>query len=117
MTLAARALLLELAEAFGHRAEVARLLEDKPDPEVPELGPLLRKTRWRSGRTMDEIKIGCAISRSQLSFYENGNHKNPDLLTLYKLATGYGVPLGAVVLASNHKLRLLRTVDNSQAAK
>jgi len=102
-----RRLFLEIAAAYGVRDDVAALIKGKTDPACPDdLGEFLRETREEKGLTLQDVRDRCHMSRSQLSFYENGIKKNPPLRTTAKLARGYGVPLWQILTGSFAELRL-----------
>ena len=100
-----REFLLALAIFHGVHNEVAEAVKGKPSPRFQSLGQLLRSTRLRQGRTIQDVHAACGVSRSQLSFYENGNAKNPSVRVLTQLAVGYRLPLARVLLAAVNEVR------------
>src|SRR5688572_25706336 len=57
------------------------------------LGPALRRLREKvAGLTQTEVAARSGIAQSRLSHYENGK-KHPDLFTLDRLLSCYGVDL------------------------
>lgn len=105
----ARDMLLGLARAYGVGDDVADLIEFAPDPDVPTLADLLRTAREEKGLTLENVNKRCGLSRSQLSYYETGIHKNPGIRTCKQLAKGYGLPLAAVLLSLYREIRLPTT--------
>src|SRR5688572_15594524 len=70
------------------------------------LGPTLRRLREKvAGLTQAEVAARSGIAQSRLSRYENGK-KLPDLITLDRLLTSYGVDLDGFV----------RTIKEAQGA-
>lgn len=94
-----RQLFLQMAVHFGIGREVAALLQDRPAPEQPGLGPTLRNGRYAWGGTIHGCFVRSGVSRSQLSFYENGGQKNPGVRTIQALSYGYKVPFAAIIMA------------------
>jgi len=72
----------------------------RPENYGDGLAPLLTKTRRRSGITIFQVFERSGISRSQLSFYENGQQKNPGLRTIQALSHGYRIPFALVLIAT-----------------
>lgn len=101
------AMLLALAEAHGIREEVAELVTAKAQRvayEDDELGPLLSRHRKAYGYTMHDVHERSRISRSQISFYEGANAKNPGLRTVQALAYGYRLPFIRVMMAALNEI-------------
>lgn len=94
-----RGVFLELAQMYGLGQEVASLLEDRPDPPAVGLGPLLQDHRARQFGTIKSVHHRAGVSRSQLSFYENGQQKNPGIRTMQALSYGYRIPFPMVLAA------------------
>lgn len=107
--LSPRALFLSLAEYHGLRPEVASLLREigdlRPDRFGKGLAPLLTDARKRHGLTILQVFERSGISRSQLSFYENGHQKNPGLRTIQALSYGYRIPFALVLIATLNDIR------------
>lgn len=99
----ATALFLSMAEQHGIEPEVRALLDEigdlRPAPRRVSLARLLSETRARKQMPLPEIHRRSLISRSQLSFYETGQQKNPGLRTMHALAVGYQIPFSAVLMA------------------
>ena len=96
-------MMLALAEMHGLRDEVQALVDGLPEatePDVGELGLLLRRHRNAYGYKIKDVHERSNISRSQLSFYESGQTKNPGLRTIQALAYGYRLPFIRVLMAS-----------------
>lgn len=103
-----RAWLHQLATLYGVGPEVRALLADKPDPVITStpFGQLLRRTRERNDDTIDGIQDRANISRSQLSFYEQGRQKNPGIRTMLKLSLAYELPFLLILHAALHEAGL-----------
>ena len=96
----AREMLLALAIFHGVPDEVAEAVKGKPSPRFQRLDALLRDARVAQGLRLSDIHDRCGLSKSQLSFYENGQAKNPGLRTIRTLAYGYRLPLARVLISA-----------------
>ena len=108
--LTARTLFLSLAEYHGLRPEVTELLRSigdlRPEHKVRNgLGPMLKEARRRNSITILQVFERSGISRSQLSFYENGQQKNPGIRTIQALAYGYRLSFASVLIATLSDIR------------
>lgn len=105
--LSPRAMMMSLANLHGVGDELAEALRGKPEVLPPHqgLGHLLISARKASGQSIEEVHHRSRISRSQLSFYERGHHKNPGLRTIQALSYGYRIPFAMVLIAALWDIR------------
>jgi transcriptional regulator with XRE-family HTH domain len=98
------------------RADRERYQREKPSPEqllgegghqefvplgelmfIQQLMASLRKERERQGLTLAELSKRCGIDQAALSKLETGNHGNPTLATLYRIALALGKTIVCVL--------------------
>lgn len=96
-------LFLSLARFHGLEAEVSALLYGRPKlvpDDTTSFGDMLLQARRRQGATIFQVFERSGISRSQLSFYETGQQKNPGLRTIQALSRGYQIPFVVLLIAA-----------------
>ena len=100
-------LIQTLAILCGIGPEVSELLEGRVVSPGPTLATLLKQRRAQMGIPKRVVAQFCRITHTQITLYEEQG-RIPGLLTICKLANGYGIPAVLIILASLNTAGLLK---------
>lgn len=65
---------------------------EEHEPELPNVGRLIRALRQQRGISLRDLADGCGLSRTAISLIERGV-SSPTVASLHRLATALGVPI------------------------
>ena len=100
-------LIQTLALLCGVGPGVAALLEGRVVSPGPTLATLLRQRRAKMGISKRIVAQLSRITHTQITLYEEQG-RIPGLLTICKMAQGYGIPAVLIIMASLNTAGLLR---------